>query len=354
MTVETVNDDTPIPLKTRMIMLGMSCLVTLGCAEGLVRFADGGAMPMIHLFESTSTGSVRLVPGGEMKIMRPGTDPWTLAISESGFRAEHTEAPAPETGRWLAVGDSQVMGNGVEAGQAFPALTLIEGTPMVNAGVPGFGVGDAIARAEELLEKLQPEGVLIVVNQMNDWDETTGTVGQRYVVRGGWLLDREDDGTARSDFLASPLSRSHLFFLVGQLALRDWDAPPPPTPDWMRAPDAQSKHTLTIARQIQAFSARHPEIRVVPAYLPADLYSTQERKGDSPLSRYVEQVDTPPWEDTRLRDATLVALTGLAPLDLSPVLQSRAEHFLNHDYHLSPSGHAAVAAAIEDHIQGAQ
>jgi hypothetical protein len=62
-TVETVNDDTPIPLKTRMIMLGMSCLVTLGCAEGLVRFADGGAMPMIHLFESTSAGSVRLVPG---------------------------------------------------------------------------------------------------------------------------------------------------------------------------------------------------------------------------------------------------------------------------------------------------
>ena len=222
-------------------MLSLSCLVTLGCAEGLVRFVDGGAMPMIHLFEETKAGGIQLSPGEDMKVMRAGTEPWTLAVSEAGFRASDTQAAPPAAGSWLAVGDSQVMGNGVEAHEAFPALiTDPDGRPMVNAGVPGFGVSDAIDRAEALIPTLRPAGVVVIVNQMNDWDETTAPVGQRYVVRGGWLLDSVDDGTLRSDFLASPLSRSHLFFLVGQLALRDWSAPPPDPPGWMVKPNGLS------------------------------------------------------------------------------------------------------------------
>ncbi len=331
-------------------MLGLSCVLTLGCAEALVRFVDGGAMPMIHLFEATEGRSVRLSPDSSMKIMRPGTDPWELAISEAGFRATDTSAPPPPTGGWLAVGDSQVMGNGVAADEAFPALARVNGTPMVNAGVPGFGVDDAIQKAESLLETLQPKGVVVIINQMNDWDETTAPVGSRYVVRGGWLLDADDDKTARSAFLASPLSRSHLFFLVGQLALRDWDAPPPEAPGWMTDPRSEGRATLKIARAVQAFAARNPSIQVVPAYLPADLYAAEARQGDSPLTPHLHAVDIPPWEDTRLRDATLEALTGLQPLDLTAALQGKAEHFLTNDYHLSPSGHAAVAGMIVDHI----
>ncbi len=341
----------PIPLKTRLKMLGLSCLVTLACAEGLVRFVDGGAMPMIHLFQSTEDGSVRLAPGEEMKVHRAGADPWTLAITASGFRAESTEEPAPATGGWLAVGDSQVMGNGVEAAEAFPAQAQVGGREMINAGVPGFGVADAIQRAESLLETLRPAGVVLVINQMNDWDETEAPVGARYVVRRGWLLAADDAQSTRSDFLASPLSRSHLIFLIGQLALRDWSPPPPPAPAWMTAPESQDRTTLRIARAVQAFAARHPELRVVPVYLPADLFAAEARQEDSPLRPHLDAVDTPPWTDTRLRDATMTALTGLSPLDLTPVLAGRADYFLTRDYHLSPSGHTAVAAQIVAHIE---
>jgi hypothetical protein len=346
-----VTEEETIPLRSRITMLGLSCLVTLACAEGLVRFVDDGAMPMIHLFESTEDGGIRLTPGEQMKITRAGEQPWTLAISTAGFRAETPEAPAPGPGRWLAVGDSQVLGSGVAVSEAFPALAQVDGQPMVNAGVPGYGVADAIQRAENLLDTLQPSGVVVLINQMNDWEETSASVGQRYVVRGGWLLDREDDGTLRSDFLASPLSRSHIFFLVGQLALRDWSAPPPAPPAWMVQPEAQSRETLHIARQVQAFAARHPTVRVLPVYLPADIYATEERLGESPLSAHVDGLQTPPWTDRRLRDAILLGLTGLRPLDLSPVLAGRADHFLTRDYHLSPSGQAAVAAAIVAHIE---
>jgi hypothetical protein len=111
-------------------------------------------------------------------------------------------------------------------------------------------------------------------------------------------------------------------------------------------PDGQRDATVAIARQIHAFAARHPQLEVVPVYLPADLYAAEGRLGQSPLSPHVAASDRPPWTDTRLRDAALNALTGLEPLDLTPVLSGRADAFLTADYHLSPAGHALVAEAI--------
>ena len=81
----------------------------------------------------------------------------------------------------------------------------------------------------------------------------------------------------------------------------------------MIQPDAQTKNTLKIARAIQAFAARHEQLRVVPVYLPADIYMSADRTEDSPLSPHIQAAQIPPWTDTRLRDATIKALTGLDP-----------------------------------------
>jgi hypothetical protein len=333
-----------LPLRTRLIVMAVSCTLTFGVAEGLVRVVDGNALPMIHLFEQTEAGTIQLVPGSTMNVSRAGGPPWRLSISAEGFRGA-----APDS-RWLAVGDSQVMGNGVEAEETFSAVARIDGQPLLNAGVPGYGVQDALERAERELRHRALDGVVVFVNQMNDWEEVRASVDTRYVVRGGWLLKPVDADSARGKFLASPLAHSHLCFLLGQLVLRDWSAPPPDPPDWMVNPTGQRESTITIARQLHSFSARHPGIRVVPVYLPADLYAAEGRLGESPLTPHVDAVDVPPWTDTRLRDATLQTLVGLSPLDLSPVLSGRTDAFLNADYHLSASGHALVAQAIEAHV----
>ncbi len=335
-----------LPLRTRLTVMAISCTLTFGVAELLVRVFDGNALPMIHLFETIDNGRIQLVPGSQMRVSRRVGEPWTLAITEAGFRGQSSARP----GQWLAVGDSQVMGSGVEAEDTFSAKAQVAGMPLLNAGVPGYGVQDALERAERELAQEKLGGVIVIVNQMNDWEEVRASADARYVVRGGWLLRPEDAQSARGQFLGSPLASSHLCFLLAQIVLRDWSAPPPAPPDWMTDPASQRDTTITIARQVQAFAARHPDIQVVPTYLPADLYAAQGRVDESPLSPHLDAVDRPPWEDTRLRDTTMQALIGLNPLDLSSVLRDQTDAFLKGDYHLSPTGHATVASAIMDHL----
>ena len=105
--------------------------------------------------------------------------------------------------------------------------------------------------------------MVVIINQMNDWEEVDTPVGERYGVRGGWLLKSDDAAGPRGDFLASPLSRSHLFFLIGHLALRDWGAPEPPPPRWMTGPAEERERTMRIAAAVKAFAEAHPDTRVI-------------------------------------------------------------------------------------------
>lgn len=318
--------------------------MTFAAAEGLVRLMGGNALPMIGLFEQTDAGTIQLQPGLAMNVSRRGAAPWRLSVDDDGFRSGDHDS------RWLAVGDSQVMGSGVAGDQTFSALATVNGQNVLNGGVPGYGVQDAIERAERALRIRELDGVIVFVNQMNDWEEVRDPVDVRYVVRGGWLLKPVDANSIRGVFLASPLAKSHLFFLLAQIALRDWSPPPPKPPEWMLHPLAQRDLTVTIARQIHAFAARNPSLTVLPVYLPADLYAAEGRLGESPLTPHVDALTTPPWKDHRLRDALLQTLVGLDPLDLSDTLAGRTDAFLTQDYHLSPTGHALVARAIEQRI----
>ncbi len=334
------------PIKARIAIMALSSLVTAGLCEGVIRIADGNATPMIRLFADDSDGHIRLQPDGLARVARAADEPWELRTDSSGHRIP-SQAVSPTS--WIAVGDSQVMGNGVDDDAPFPALLTLDGEGVHNLGVPGYGIGDALWSATEHLDRHPARGVIIIVNQMNDWDEVDAPVGSRYRVRGGWLVDQEDADTIRGRFLASPFSRSHLIFLLGHLALKDWSAPPPPAPDWMTDP-AQMRHTtLLFANAIRDFSSAHPGTRVVPVYLPADLYAAPGRADASPLAPHVGDLSVPPWEDKRLRDQVLTALADFNPVDLSTVLTG-PEHFLVGDYHLSEAGHAAAANAITDAV----
>ena len=158
-------------------------------------------------------------------------------------------------------------------------------------------------------------------------------------------MDDEDAQGPRGSFLASSLSRTHLGFLLGHLALRDWDPPDLPAPDWMQNPSEQRTKTMRLANAIQSFADTHAPTTVVPVYLPADVYASAGRAESSPLNRHLSKMDVNPWEDNRLQKQILTALSGLDPIDLTAAL-SEESAFLEGDYHLSPTGHQRVASAI--------
>ena len=96
-------------------------------------------------------------------ITRPGRfeSGWISNTDESGIRSNGR--PGPPAGRpVLAVGDSFTFGDEVEDGETWAAqLEEILNKSVINAGVGAYGIDQAFLRAELLLEKYDPEVVIL-------------------------------------------------------------------------------------------------------------------------------------------------------------------------------------------------
>jgi len=85
-----------------------------------------------------------------------------------GVRLNHwlpADAPSPPlpSGGILAVGDSFTYGSEVADAESWPAqLETMLGVPVVNAGAGGYGIDQAVLRAEQLIDIVKPS--LIVVS----------------------------------------------------------------------------------------------------------------------------------------------------------------------------------------------
>jgi len=318
-----------VPVSIRVAFGVGSTLVALLAAEGVVRAADGNALPTLGLFATAEGGAITLRADASARLTRPDGTVYTITIDTNGLRAE------PAAGRWLAVGDSQVLGMGVAGADTFSAHAGLR-----NAGVPGYGVADACARAEALLPILRPDGVLFVVNQANDWDEGLTPAASRLAVRGGWLVTAANADAASAWFWASPLSRMHLLY-HGWMRLSS-ASPLSETATLAglggAAPVAAT--TAALAGEIRSFAAAHPGIRTVAAFLPVDAATSSARAAVS-----LFRVAGAPWTDTSLRDALRADLGPVPLVDLLPALAA-PDSFLDGDYHLSAAGHERVATAL--------
>jgi hypothetical protein len=88
---------------------------------------------------------------------------YTITIGEHGTRSNGSNAQVPPRPLTLAVGDSFAFGDGVDDQDSWPAvLERLTGQRVVNGAVPGFGLDQAVLRAEQLAALYDP--ALLVVS----------------------------------------------------------------------------------------------------------------------------------------------------------------------------------------------
>lgn len=323
-------------------MLG-SALLGLAGAELIVRVGSGGALPHLRLFVQDGT-DIGLEPDACADVRHAAGHGFLVCADAAGHRT-----PSAEPDAWLVVGDSQVLGMGVDGGDAFPALN-----GWTNGGVPGHGLADALATAEQHISAHRPAGVVVVINQANDWEEALLPAGERYRVAGGLLLRADSASGWGESFWDSPLSRLQLLSYVALLASAPRVAADAAPPAWMAEPAAQEDTTRALAAAIDGFASDHPKLTVVIAFLPVDVAISADRVPSSPFGRYAGSVTPAPWEEQTLRDQLRDALDAQPPgsepirfVDLGEPLAATPGAFLDADYHLSAAGHAAVAAHLK-------
>ena len=87
---------------------------------------------------------------------------FTVTTGDHGTRSNGQPPPAAERPLMLATGDSFAFGDEVDDPDAWPAvLERLSGQRVINGGVPGFGLDQAVLRAEHLADVYRPDTVIV-------------------------------------------------------------------------------------------------------------------------------------------------------------------------------------------------
>ena len=245
------------PAARAALRLGLTSLLAvvaaLAAVEGLARWQRAGGHARLPIYAAAPPLSLR--PGvAAVGVASGGT--YRVAIDARGLRA-----PSPQRGVVL-LGDSIAFGLGV-AGEATLAAQCTErGHAMLNAGVPGFSVPDALAHAASFAAIA--DGWMVLVNP---WDDGEDAVAERVEAVGGWLLNRDAPGWAKHVF-ASRWSHGQLLHEAVVLAggLRP------------RAPVGSD--FAARGREVAEFVRLHPHTRVVWAGYPYETMPDGRRADD--------------------------------------------------------------------------
>ena len=329
------------PFRRRFLALLVGLGVGAVGLEAALRVGGLGVRRQLGLFQVGEAGDIVLAPCASDRVRGPDAVVTQVYTGPDGLRsAVACEATSSDI---VIVGDSQVFGLGVRHEDTFSARLGAR-----NAGVPDYGVADALALGRGALSGASV--IVIVVNQANDWADGTARSAERNVIRYGYLLRKDRLDAPGAWLWSTPLARSALLY---QIWLRLAPLPPPPPPEWLRNPAGEGAMTRALATLILDFAQSLPVVRVVPVWLPADLATSEARSRLSPLAPAEAIALARPWADTTLRDDLAAALAPMPLVDLSPSLIA-PDSFLPHDFHLSAAGHAAVAEQLRPWVEGAR
>jgi len=143
----------------------------------LVAFGVLGALVLIELAVRIATGTVFALHGKDSdsyvtidplvgRIPKPGIrvrhpNGFNINIGDHGTRSNGDDRPRAERPLTLVVGDSFAFGDGVNDEESWPAvLERLTGRRVINAAVPGFGLDQAVLRAEQLAAVYAPDVIV--------------------------------------------------------------------------------------------------------------------------------------------------------------------------------------------------
>lgn len=292
----------------------------------------------------TITG-VRLRPSASARVRSAHGHLTTVRTGPRGFRV-------PEGRHALLLGDSQVLGYGVEDHEALAAQLAARGIDALAAAVPSWGPAELAAEAERLVPLLSPREVLYFAYLGNDWHEAEIPNTKRSGARDGWLVTASAAAQpARASWAPPWLVESHLWFAGEALGALGRGALTKPRrsaaerlltdlPTLERAaPPYTSRLSRHVARVLAVCAAR---CRVHVVVLPLDVQVEA-----SAWSKYAAPAGPVPDLAPLARLVRQLEADGLPVIDPTAALQDAAPGvYLADDVHLSARGHAVLAELL--------
>lgn len=347
----------------RLVTVLVAVAFTLGALEAAVRMVDGiGFAPRnfvadkLSLFASAYPSVYDPLLGYVPKPNFSGTtNVWNteVTIDSRSLRQSASGTPIPDTVAVLAVGDSYTFGDEVSDSDTWPAqLEQVIGQPVANAGVFGYGLDQAVLRAERLVPELEPWALVLSFIygdvRRTQLIQRTGVEKPYFdVVDGALALRNVPPSRNRPRIEQMGLVRAAL----GYSYLADWAARRSGTDEWWYAGGFP---------QVQV----HSDGPAVACLLMRRLKALEEKTGSKVLvvaqylSRNIADVNNPKSVEELAGSERLLACAeqaGLATLDTLPILQGLrdadpagfySKHFLV--AHMSRAGNRVVAEGVAD------
>ncbi len=218
-------------------VLGLN--VGLGLAEVGFRLRDGGAFPLVNVYEADALRGVRLRPDSETRVGVRGERITTVRVNADGYRGPAWPAPSPD--EVVVIGDSLTFGLGVDEHEAHAARlheVLSGGRAVLDASVPTYGPPEYLVTMEEILAQRRPAAVVLTLNLLNDLGELDRPNLTRHTAVDGWAM-RVSEATARAEpsvLRARLIERSHAAFALWRWQrTREMTAAPPEPEGGLRA-----------------------------------------------------------------------------------------------------------------------
>lgn len=170
----------------RLALASFSLVLSLGAVELIARTRVGteNAWMLLNtpnwydnsIFQADTELMQVLAPGSVGRFSTPEFNT-TVRISSQGLREEELPAKAPGERRVLSIGDSFTLAVQVDHDRTFQAGLEERLGPTVrvlNAGVDGYGTGQAARYAARLAAVVQPDALLLTFFLGNDWSDNQG------------------------------------------------------------------------------------------------------------------------------------------------------------------------------------
>ena len=303
------------------------------------------------------------IPGVKARVSLPNEEAaYLVRANAQGFRCDHEFVTEKREGtrRALLFGDSFTAGDGVSNGKRYGDLLeqLVPALEVYNFGLPGTGTDQQYLAYQEFGAKIEHDLLILAVTVENigrvasrfrpyvdERGETVVYAKPYYVLEGGALslknvpvskepIPKSEMGEEESKHTDWGLPFAGLRKVARQLGLRDLAQKVThfqPVPDY-RTHDNPKWLVMRAILEEWIEKSRAPVI-LMPV----------------PLFPFVEGSSDPTHYQTRFRElaeATACALHDPLPdLQNYPTAERRAFRF-ERDVHLTPTGHAALAASL--------